>query len=79
MKQKLILCLLFLFATLGSYSNKNNFYVNASETVYICTGPKAKKYHKTSHCKGLNRCSGTIKSISIAEARKHYSPCNICY
>lgn len=50
-----------------------------SDTVYICTGPKAKVYHSTSKCRGLNRCSGDIKSISLKEAKKSRRACKICY
>lgn len=49
-------------------------------TVYICTGPKATKYHKTDKCRGLNRCSGSIEQLLISNAKaKGYSPCKTCY
>lgn len=49
-------------------------------TVYICTGPKAKKYHATQTCRGLNRCSGSIRQLSVSSARaKGFTPCKICY
>lgn len=48
-----------------------------SDTVYICTGPKAKVYHSTSKCRGLNRCSGDIKSISLKEAKKSRRACKM--
>lgn len=52
----------------------------ANETyVYICTGPKAKKYHRYSDCKGLNKCSGQIKKISLTQAKRSYTACKICY
>ena len=41
-----------------------------TQTVYYCTGPKAKKFHKTAYCKGLNKCSGRIVKCSKDEARK---------
>ena len=55
--------------------------INTSETtVYICTGPQSKRFHKTSHCRGLNSCSGEIKAISISRAReKGRTPCKWCY
>lgn len=37
-------------------------------TVYICNGPKAAVYHKSSECKGLNRCSTNIASVSEEKA-----------
>lgn len=56
------------------------FTASSDSYVYICTGPAAKKYHKTDKCKGLNRCSGEIKKITLAEAKdKSRTPCKICY
>lgn len=52
----------------------------ASSTVYICTGPKATRYHASSRCRGLKKCSGSIKAISLADARESgFTPCQICY
>lgn len=49
-------------------------------TVYICTGPKATKYHATQTCRGLNRCSGSIRQLPVSSARsKGFTPCKICY
>lgn len=49
-------------------------------TVYICTGPKATKYHATQTCRGLSRCSGNIKQLSVSSAKaKGFTPCKICY
>lgn len=49
-------------------------------TVYICTGPKSKKYHASSSCRGLSKCSGSIKQLSMSSAKaKGYTPCKICY
>lgn len=50
-----------------------------SDTVYICTGPKAKVYHKYNDCRGLERCSGEVKEISLEKAKKIRRPCRICY
>jgi hypothetical protein len=36
--------------------------------VYICNGPKSEVYHKFNDCKGLNRCSTNITSISEQQA-----------
>lgn len=48
--------------------------------VYICTGPKAKVYHKTNYCRGLSRCSGSIKKVSEARAKNmKRRRCQICY
>lgn len=58
----------------GESSNKSE------STVYICTGKSAKKYHKSSRCKGLRNCKGDIVKIerSRAEAMGK-TPCRICY
>lgn len=48
--------------------------------VYICTGPNAYAYHKTNTCKGLRRCKGEIKEISLEEAKKeNRKACKLCY
>lgn len=47
------------------------------EVVYICTGPKAKVYHATEDCRGLERCSGEVKAVPKASTRRR--PCRICY
>jgi hypothetical protein len=53
---------------------------NSSSTVYICTGPKAKVYHSVSTCRGLNRCSGNVVSVTLAKAEKlGRRECKICW
>ena len=48
--------------------------------VYICNGPYAKKYHKTSDCKGLYNCSASIDKVSLEEAKnKGKTSCDYCY
>ncbi len=52
----------------------------ASDSVYVCTGPHARRYHKSASCKGLRNCSREIKKISLEQAKKlHKTPCHICY
>lgn len=52
----------------------------SNETVYICTGPQSKRFHKTSSCRGLNSCSKEIKAMSIEQAKKiGRTPCSWCY
>lgn len=49
-------------------------------SVYICTSEYAYSYHKTRNCRGLNRCSYSIKCVSKSYAKSiGRSPCNICY
>jgi hypothetical protein len=33
-------------------------------TVYLCNGSKSVAYHKSSYCRGLNRCSTEITAVS---------------
>lgn len=48
--------------------------------VYICTGEYSKKYHSFPSCRGLNRCSGSIKRINKSSAEAiGRTPCSICY
>jgi len=50
-----------------------SFLLSASapvSNVYICNGPKSTKYHLIKDCKGLNRCSTEIETISLEAAKK---------
>lgn len=72
MKKLLIALFLLVLISCSEGSSDNS--------VYICTGPKSKRYHKTEHCKGLDRCSKSIKKISIEEAQDMgRTPCGYCY
>ncbi len=60
---------LLIFATL---------VFSKSETVYICVSPTAKKYHYSQKCRGLQKCTHTIKSVTLSEASKlGYTACLI--
>lgn len=51
-----------------------------NSVVYVCTGPKAEVYHSRSNCKGLSRCSGTIKKMTLSEAiANKRRACKLCY
>ena len=56
------------------------FFVSCiSESVFICTGTTAEVYHKSDNCRGLNRCGGDVKRISLKKAEElHSRPCRIC-
>lgn len=76
--------LLLLFAlccpaiTSGEQPNKKG--KQKTVTVYICTGPKAKRFHAHRNCRGLNKCSAEIVAISLDKAQNNgYTPCKICY
>lgn len=75
---KLILCAVLLSAALGTTSTSCFKSEGATgETVYICTGPKAKVYHATEDCRGLERCSGEVKAVPKSSTDRR--PCRICY
>lgn len=73
--KKLFLLILALGIIIGSISANTQ-----SEGVYVCNGPKSTTYHKYSNCRGLNKCSTSIKKVSKkeAEAMKR-TACKICY
>lgn len=51
-----------------------------SRYVYICIGPKATVYHSKQNCRGLNKCSGSIKKITEAEAKDMgRRRCRVCF
>jgi hypothetical protein len=54
---------------------------NPSATVYICDSSTSIAYHSDKNCKGLNRCTHTIVSVSEDDAVKKYKKrrCKICY
>lgn len=48
--------------------------------VWVCTGPKSKRYHCDEDCKGLSKCSRFVEHISIDEAESQgKTPCRFCY
>lgn len=52
---------------------------NSASNVYICTGPKAKVYHSSSTCRGMNNCGGNIIAVTLARAEKMgRRECKIC-
>jgi hypothetical protein len=51
-----------------------------AEKVFICVSRTAYAYHGTTHCRGLQRCTHQIKSVTIAKAKDMgYKACKICY
>lgn len=59
----------------------NTAYADTQETtVYYCTGPNSKRYHKHKSCKGLKKCSGKIiKCTKLDAIHKGFTPCKYCY
>ena len=48
--------------------------------VYICTGQGATRYHSSDSCRGLKKCGGDIKKVTLKYAKeKEKTPCKICY
>lgn len=77
MKHLLLLGMLILSPTLNMAEKAG---VKQSVMVYICTGGSSKRYHNTSSCRGLNKCSGNIIKITVEKARgMGRTPCQICY
>lgn len=76
------LLLLFSVVLLCSMApaQEQQIVTEQSAKVYICTGNSSKRYHKTSRCKGLRRCSGEIRKVTVDEAKSlGRTPCKICY
>lgn len=64
-------------------SNSTTSIVKTSATesayVVVCGGPHSKRYHSHKNCRGLNKCSAKIKEIPLSDAKRRYTPCQICY
>ncbi len=83
----LIFSLAVLFMTACSDNNENSgissfFTANlqGENTVYICTGPNSERYHSHSDCRGLGKCSGEIREVSVSKAKSMgRTPCKWCY
>jgi hypothetical protein len=65
---------IFLFAALG-------FKSIPESNVYICDSATAVAYHKTDKFTGIQNCTHTIKSVTLAEAKDTYKrrACKKCY
>lgn len=52
----------------------------SSKSVYICTGPQSHRYHKTSSCPGLSRCSCDVEKVTLEKAKAMgRTECGKCY
>ena len=50
-----------------------------AQTVYVCSGSGATKYHLRSNCRGLNTCTGEVLEIKEQQAlREKRTKCIIC-
>jgi len=63
-----------------NYSNTTAPQYNSNETVIICGGQYATKYHRSSNCRGLSNCRGGISQTTKNQAQgMGRTPCAICY
>jgi hypothetical protein len=46
------------------------FVSPSASDVYICVSKTASKYHLSENCRGLSRCTHTVKKVSPADAEK---------
>jgi len=73
----LLLSIFFLLPLLGSGEVKET--KQKEETVIICTGKYAKRYHNHI-CKGMKNCKGETKKVKLSEAKAMgLTPCGYCY
>lgn len=88
----LIFSLAILFLSACSDNNSEKYGISSvyaanlqtratnETTVYICTGPNSKRYHKHSDCRGLGKCSGEIEAVTVSKAESMgRTPCKWCY
>ena len=49
--------------------------------VYICNSEGSVAYHSTTNCKGLNKCTHEVLTVSESDAVNKYKrrPCKLCY
>lgn len=63
-------------------NNENGISEESTDdnVVYVCTGPKAKRYHRNPDCIGLSKCSSDIQEMDVSEAEAHgKTPCHKCF
>lgn len=64
----------------GNATTYNTINLTSETYVYICTGPKSKRYHCTKKCRGLNSCSASIEKVTLKKAKEMgRDACGICY
>ena len=49
------------------------------ELAYYCASGNTVKYHSSASCRGLNRCSATVKPMALSEAQAQMEPCKVCH
>lgn len=84
--RKITVLLVFLVVCSCGYTEKDDqesysysYAAHKKDCVYVCSGPKARRYHLDSDCKGLSKCSGRILEMTVEEAQdKGETPCRLC-
>ncbi|MGL5888694.1 MAG: hypothetical protein ACRC3B_02345 [Bacteroidia bacterium] len=87
--KKIVIALLILIAgmyigkTLCSpYKDSNSYRLSSPEpqTVFVCIGGSAERYHRTENCSGLRNCRHQIREVNIDEAKDRFNrtACHIC-
>lgn len=74
----IFLVTLVMMASCGGKSKQQKHDVDP-ECVYVCSGPKSKRYHSVEDCKGLAKCSGRVIEMTLNEAECcGKTPCRMC-
>lgn len=83
MRQLLLLLLLVSgLAQAQRPAHRAKHYPSARPVVaqaYYCASGNTVKYHASATCRGLNRCSATVKPLALSEAQAQMEPCKICH
>jgi len=62
---------LALAACSGGGTQVSTLYsAKTTSKVYICTGPKSKRYHTNPDCRGLGSCSKAVRAVTIEKAQQ---------
>ncbi len=78
MKKLLFILTLLSLSFIPMNSGTHQADTEKDRIVYVCTGPKAVAYHYDENCKGLNKCSRSIKAVRLRDVPKRHRPCKIC-
>lgn len=80
MKTKILFGIMLLALSAPTVAVANEMSQPQEKSVYICTGPSAKRYHAKKSCTGLKNCSGAVQQISLQKAKSMgRTPCKRCY
>lgn len=77
----LLLSLLFIGTITFSQNTFFKIEAKPQSKVYVCVSSTAYAYHYTEDCRGLNKCTHTIKAVTESEAINTYKrrKCKVCY